>query len=170
MSAIKRYMEDVIATTTNAIYTEAGEELKAYGDYEDRFELDFELFGMMSAKGARAVWDMVGDLIGDMPLGAKHPLLDEARNQILTLIPFGELARDLSDFFEDYDPYEFRNCFDDMYESIEANIEILETDRAGVLEWLNECLGNMDEDPYWADTITTCNALIARVKKADSFC
>lgn len=163
MSAIKCYMENVVTTTAAAMFTETRDELKAYGDYEDQLDLENELFEQMVEEGAKSVWDMACGLIGDMDWDAEHPLLDEAKDQLLTLVPFGELAKDLSQFLDDYDPYEFRNCFGNMDEAIDANLKILESKDNGVLDWLNECLEEMDGDAFWAETAATCKALIPRV-------
>ena len=166
MSAIKNYMENVITTTATAMFAEAKNELRAYGDYEDQLDLENELFEMMVNEGAKSVWDMACGLIGDMDWDAAHPLLDEAKNQILKLIPFGELAKDLADFYWEYDPYEFKNCCDSMDEAIEANIEILEAGDDGTLEWLNTCLESMDGEENFREMIATCESLIPRVQKS----
>lgn len=168
MSAIKNYMEDVVATTAEAMFAEAEEELKAYGDFDTRTDLEDELFETLCGESARSIWDMIHGLIGDMPWNVEHPLLDEAKNQILTLIPFGDLAKDLAEFYDEYDPYGFRDCFDEMDEAIEANLDILESDDEGVIDWLNECIEDMDGDEYWKNTIPTCHALIDRVKFASA--
>lgn len=166
MSAIKCYMENVISTTATAMFTETKDELKAYGDYDSQLDLECELFEMMVNEGAKSVWDMACGLIGDMDWNAAHPLLDEAKNQILTLIPFGELAKDLAEFYWDFDPYDFKNSCDSMNEAIEANIEILESGDEGTLEWLNSCLEEMDGDDHFKEMIVTCKSLIPRVQKS----
>ena len=166
MSAIKRLIEDVITNTANAMFTEAKDELRAYGQYDSRSDLEIELYEMMNSKGAKSAWDMACGLIGDMEWNAEHPLLDEAKNQLLTLIPFGELAKDLAQFYSDFDPYDFRNSADSMDEAIEANIDILEMHDAGVTEWLSGCLEEMGSDDVWGNLPATCKALKDRVQLA----
>lgn len=166
MSAIKNYMENVITTTATAMFAEAKDELKAYGDYDSQLDLECELFEMMVNEGAKSVWDMACGLIGDMDWDAAHSLLDEAKNQLLTLIPFGELAKELAEFCRDYDPYDFRNSCDDMDEAIEANIEILLSGDESTLEWLNSCLEEMDGDDHFKEMTVTCKSLIPRVQKS----
>lgn len=166
MSAYKNYIEDVMNTTANAMLTEAKEELTAYGDFENPADLDEYLFETVCNEGAIAVWNMIQGLIGDMEWNAEHPLLDEAKNQVLPLIPHGTLAKELAEFFNDYDPYEFRNSCSDMDEAIEANIDILNTNSEDTIEWLNGCLEEMDEDKdsdYWKEMITICKGLIDKV-------
>ena len=164
MSAIKRHIEDVLYDTAEAVFTEASEQLKAY--YGDIEKEDFEestaecLFTGEAVK----VWNLIRGLKGDMEYDAETPLLDKAKGRVFTLVPFGNIAKDVSQFTYDYDPYGFRDAWDDMDDAIDDNLKLLSSDPGSLIDWLKECLDDMEENAdFFADMIATCRSLIERI-------
>ena len=164
MGAVKRYIEDVLYDTTDAVFTEASEPLKAYGDFS-REEFAEATAEHLFEGDAIKVWNFIRGLKGDMEYDAETPLLDKAKEKVFTLVPFGDVARDLAQFTYDYDPYGFRDAWDDMDDCTDDNIKLISSDPGSLLEWLKECLDDMNSNyEFYIDMIADCEKLIKAVE------
>lgn len=75
------------------------------------------------------------------------------------------ISEDLTTFSKDFDVYSFRNCYDDDYDAIVDNMEMLMDDPEPILEWLEDCYESMADDAkLFKNELIECKSLIARVK------
>lgn len=77
------------------------------------------------------------------------------------------LAVKLDNFAEDWDPYGYRDAFDERVEGIESFMTGLMEDVCGVLDWLKEIVGicKDDSDHYYDEYLETAEELIKEVNE-----
>ncbi len=71
------------------------------------------------------------------------------------------IAEEINRFAKEYDWYDYCNSVEDESEYIENTMELLIDRDQSVVDWLKECIEDMEEDAdYYADDIYTCRCIL----------